>query len=74
MQTATKYFYMDEPVEIHGTNDVKALIEVNDLLVAVPIENLDITKENKYVTYTSARQSNRQIGNEDQEKQENQKV
>lgn len=42
MYTAIEYRYRDVPVEIHGTNDETALIEINAILIAVPIGNLEI--------------------------------
>lgn len=41
MQTA-QYFYLDEPVEVHGTNKDSAFLKIDALLVAVPIEKLRI--------------------------------
>lgn len=40
MNTAIEYRYMDVPVEIHGTNDETAWMEIGALLIAVPLEIL----------------------------------
>ncbi len=37
-----QYFYLDEPVEVHGTNEDSAFLKIDALLVAVPIDELRI--------------------------------
>lgn len=73
MYTAIEYRYMDVPVEIHGTNDETALIEINAILIAVPIENLEVTKETDHANQTArigTGQGSNQNPEEAQERQE----
>ena len=70
MYTAIEYRYMDVPVEIHGTNDETALIEINAILIAVPIENLEVTKESKHVSLETARIRPRQRSRQETKEEE----
>ncbi len=73
MYTAIEYRYMDVPVEIHGTNDETALIEINAILIAVPIENLEVTKEADHGNgrNTRRKESRKEEAQEVEENQEN---
>ena len=73
MYTAIEYRYMDVPVEIHGTNDETALIEINAILIAVPIENLEVTKETDHAFKTTRFRPRQRSSQETKGRKETQK-